>query len=114
MKKVLIVGIAGQDEVSKRFVQAAQGELQGRYLTFPTIELMHKVMTARRWAVIQCLQQQGPLGLRQLARIMQLDSGNLARDLKPLKEYSLITDTEDGLSVPYDEIRLEFVLSRAA
>lgn len=94
-------------------MQATRGEVQGRYLTFPTIELMHKVMTARRWAMIQCLQQQGPLGLGQLSRAMELDSGNLTRDLKPLKEYGLIVDTEEGLSVSYDEIRLELVLSCA-
>jgi predicted transcriptional regulator len=94
MKTVLIVGVAGQDEAGRRFMQATRGEVQGRYLIFPTIELMHKVMTARPWAMIQCLQQQGPLGLGQLSRAMELDSGNLTRDLKPLKEYGLIVDTE--------------------
>jgi predicted transcriptional regulator len=36
------------------------------------------------------------------------------RDVTPLKELGLVEDHENGISVPYDEIRAEFTMRRKA
>ena len=111
---VLIIEIADRERVERRFIAASQGEYQGEFVTFPDLELLHKVMTPKRWAILDYLQRHGAMRLRALAQALAVDVGNLQRDIKPLKEYGMVTDTEAGLAVPYDEIRLELVLSRAA
>lgn len=99
---------------NRRFLWAMAGKRQGEFLSFPSMELLHKVLTPRRVRILEALQRVGPIGLRALARTLGMDAGNLARDLKPLKEFGLVVETEQGLVVPYDEIRLEVVIRKVA
>ena len=91
-----------------------KGKHQGEFLTFPSFELLQKTMTAKRWSILKALQEGGPRGVRPLARELGFDPGNLQRDLAPLKEHGLVIDTDEGLAVPYDEIRLEIVVGKVA
>ncbi|QFY90164.1 MarR family transcriptional regulator [Magnetovirga frankeli] len=110
----LIISIGTREDVNARVKAAAQGMPQGSRLTFPDLRLLHKTLTPNRWTIIEHLQRQGAMGLRALARELGVDSGNLARDIRQLKDLGLVEDSADGLVVPYDAIRLEVVLSRAA
>jgi predicted transcriptional regulator len=112
--KRLTIEVAGRKTANKRFLSAAAGELQGEFLSFPDLELLHKVLTPKRVRILQKLQQIGPIGLRALARALDVDAGNLQRDLKQLKDFGLVGEADEGLFVPYDEIRLELVIKRVA
>lgn len=108
----LIIEVSDNNAIKQRVKNAMKGHSQGEYVSFSTIELMHKVMTPRRWDIIHKLQTKS-LGLRELSREMGLDAGNLQRDIKPLKEYGIVQDVDGQLTVPYREIRMQLV-SRAA
>ncbi|HHQ41331.1 MAG TPA: ArsR family transcriptional regulator [Chromatiales bacterium] len=110
----LTIEVAGRETASRRFRAAMRGRRQGEYLSFPDLETLHKVLTPRRLRVLARLQRGGPTGVRALARALGMDPGNLARDLKVLKEFGLVTEAEGGVEVPYDEIRLELVIRKAA
>lgn len=110
----LIIDVADQETVNARMLAAFDGKPQGEYVSFPTIERFHKVMTPRRFAIIERLQQIGPIGLRGLARDMNIDPGNLQRDLKPLREFGIVEDAGEGLMVPYDRVRVEIVMGKVA
>lgn len=110
--KTLIIEVADRKTANDRFKSAMTGHYQVDYVSFNSIELMHKIMTPRRLEILGRLQTR-PVGLRALARELNVDPGNLQRDVKLLKEYGIVQDTKAGLSVPYDKIRLEVVLKAA-
>ena len=112
--KTLTIEIADRKTANKRFLSAAKGRRQGEFLSFPDLELLHKVLTPKRVRILQELQRIGPTGLRALARTLDVDAGNLQRDVKQLKDFGLVEESDNGLFVPYDEIRLEVVIKRVA
>ncbi len=113
--KTLTIEVTDRKVANKRFLSAVKNSRrQGEFLSFPDLELLHKVMTPKRMRILRELQQIGPIGLRVLARTLNMDAGNLQRDMKPLKDFGLVEASEDGLFVPYDEIRLELVIKRVA
>lgn len=110
----LTIDIADKHALNGRFKAAMQGEEQGEYLSFTSIEQLHQLINPRRLTIIEAIQKRGPIGLRELARQLSLDPGNLARDIRLLKQWGLVQEAEKKLIVPYDEIRLELVLAGAA
>ena len=112
--KILTIEVADRKTANKRFLSAAKGNRQGEYLSFSNLDLLHKVLTPKRINILQELQRIGPIRLRELARTRDVDAGNLQRDVKQLKDFGLVEESEGGLFVPYDEIRLELVIKRVA
>ena len=112
--KTLTIDVASREQVNTRFEEAMTGKVTGERLSFPTLELFYKLMNPRRLQLIKAIQSWGPVGIRELARRLERDPGNLVRDLKPLKEWGIVEDTGQGLMIPYDEIRLELVIGKVA
>jgi len=112
--KILTIEVADRKIANKRFLSAAKGKRQGEFLSFPDLDLLHKVLTPKRMHILQELQRIGPIRLREFARTLDVDAGNLQRDMKQLRDFGLVEDSGDGLFVPYDEIRLELVIKRVA
>ncbi len=112
--RTLTIEVADRGTANSRFLSAMAGERQGEFLSFPSLDLLHKVLSPRRVRILQELQRLGPIGLRTLARELRVDAGNLTRDLKQLREFGLVVETGQGLAVPYDEIRLEVVIRKGA
>ena len=112
--KVLTIDVASREQINERFARALDGRPQGDWLTFPSLEQLHKLLNPRRIRLLEAIQKWGPIGVRELARRLELDPGNVARDLKPLREWGIVKETRRGLKVPYDQIRLEVVIGEAA
>ncbi len=112
--KILTIEVADRKMANKRFLSATRGKRQGEFLSFSDLEILHKVLTPRRLRILQEMQRMGPIGLRAFARALDVDAGNLYRDVKQLKDLGLVEESVDGLFVPYDEIRLELVIKRVA
>ena len=110
----ITIEVEDRDATNRRFMAAMQGQTQGEFLSFDSPALLFQVLNARRWSILDHLQKQGPMGLRVLARALDMDAGNLARDIKPLKTHGLVVDGVAGLRVPYDAIEIRLALSRAA
>lgn len=97
---------------------AARGEPAKRpqeVIGFADLDTLQRILTSARWALIRVLQVEGPMGVRELARRLERDVKNVHTDLRKLKEVGLVEDAPDGgVWVPFDEIKTEFVVRRAA
>lgn len=107
---------AWRDRVRGRMKQVgSRRRYQGEHFSFSSPAALFKVLSPKRWELIERLQNDGPLGTRALARALKRDVKRVHDDCRLLLETGLIErDAEGKLHVPYREIRAEFVLGAAA
>ena len=103
-------------EIRNRFVQSAsQGHYEGEFFDFESPESLFRVLTPKRWKLIECLQKSGETGVRALARHLGRDVKRVHEDVQSLLAVGLIEKTATGkLCVPFAEIRADFVMKAAA
>jgi predicted transcriptional regulator len=108
------IGIADLDDTKSRILQAFADREQGAFITFPTVELLWKVITPKRWELLRAMAGAGPLAIRELARRVGRDVKSVHGDVSSLLRAGVIERIEDGrIEFPYDEIRVDFVLRAA-
>jgi len=84
-------------------------------ISFVSWELLHKMLTPNRMAVLQTLTGAGPVSIRELARRVGRDFKGVHTDVAALAQSGLVSRTADGgVEFPYDALRVEFDLSSAA
>jgi predicted transcriptional regulator len=107
---------AALKEMGGRFVKAwRSGKSTGDVLTFESPAALFRVLTPKRWELIECLQSLGPSSVRGLARKLERDVKRVHEDVVELMQYGLITRTDDGrVHVPYDVIHADFDLRSVA
>lgn len=87
----------------------------GEHFDFESPAALFRVLTPKRWELIERLQQDGPLGVRALARALERDVKRVHEDAAALIEVGLVEKTPEGkLVVPFAEIRADFMLRAAA
>lgn len=108
------IGIANLEDVKHRTREAFRGKKQGAYITFASHELLLKTLTPKRWALLQAMAGKGPVGIRQLARLVERDVKSVHRDVHAMRKAGLV-DAADGGKVefPYDAIHVDFMLKAA-
>jgi predicted transcriptional regulator len=108
------IGIASVDATKARMRRALGGKAQGVYISFPSLELLWKVITPRRWEMLRAMAGSGPLAIRALARRVGRDVKTVHGDIQALLAAGVVDRTEDGLVVfPYDAVHVDFVLRAA-
>ncbi len=102
-------------EMSKRFVAAwKSGRSTGDVFTFESPAAMFRVLTPRRWDLIERLQATGPTSVRGLARLLDRDVKRVHEDVTALLDLGLVAKTEKGrVHVPYSVIEADFALRAA-
>ncbi len=91
------------------------GKYAGEHFDFESPAALFRILTPKRWELIECLQRTGPIGVRALARELERDVRRVHDDAAAMIKYSLVEKTPDGkLCVPFDEIRADFVMKAAA
>lgn len=91
------------------------GEYSGEHFSFESPAALFRVLTPKRWELIECLQKTGPLGVRALARTLGRDVKRVHEDAAALVAIGIIEKTPEGkLVVPFEEIRADFVMRSAA
>lgn len=101
----------------KQFLTAWQtGEYQGEMFEFESPTALFRLLTPKRWELLETLQSTGPYGVRELARRLERDVRRVHDDLRALLEAGLVEKTDEGkMVVPFGEIHTDFVLrGRAA
>ncbi len=98
------------------FVEAWQsGDYQGVVFEFESPAALFRLLTPKRWELVERLQTEGPLGVRALSRCLGRDVRRVHDDAKALLDAGLVEKDEDGrLVVPFDEIRAGFSLCKEA
>lgn len=103
-------------EMGRRFAKAwKSGKSDGDVFEFESPAALFKVLTPKRWELVERLQSTGPSSLRALARELDRDVKRVHTDVSALIDHGLITRNEAGqVHVPYDVIRADFDLRAAA
>jgi predicted transcriptional regulator len=94
---------------------------QSARISFATPELLWKVLTAKRWAILKVLCGAGPRSIREVARRDDLRSVEDHRDVKAvhgditaLLAAGILDRTAAGeIEFPFDAVKVEFLLQAA-
>ena len=107
---------AAVKELGERFIKAWKtGKSAGDGLQFESPAALFRVLTPKRWELVEQLQHLGPCSLRGLARALDRDVKRVHDDVHALMEYGLTTRDVDGkFYVPYDVIHADFDLRAVA
>lgn len=88
---------------------------QGETLNFESPGAFFGRLTERRWALVRALQEEGPCGVRELARCVGRGVRRVHEDAAILAELGLIEKDESGkLNCPYQDIHVDMHLRHAA
>lgn len=103
-------------EVADGFIAAwRSGNEQDHVFSFSSPEQLFKVLTPKRWTLIETLQTLGPSTYRGLASALSRDVKRVHEDAAALLSWGLIAIDDDGrIHVPYDVIRADFDLRSVA
>jgi predicted transcriptional regulator len=108
------IGVSALDDVRGRMRAAFSGETQGAFISFASPELMWKVLTAKRWEIIRAMTGAGELSIREVARRVGRDVKAVHGDVTALILAGVLDRSKVGVIFPYDSVRVDFTLTKAA
>lgn len=83
-------------------------------ITFASPELQWKLLTARRWELLEALCGAGPVSIREAARRVERDVKAVHGDVTALLEAGVLERAEGGgIVFPYDAVKVELLLQAA-
>jgi predicted transcriptional regulator len=107
--------VSSIDDAQKQLAAAFRGEYVGEFISFATVELLWKVLTAKRWDILQAMTGQGEMTIREIARRIDRDVKAVHGDVQALLLAGVLNRAESGRVVfPYDAVRVDFTLRKAA
>jgi predicted transcriptional regulator len=112
--KTVTLGVSSLEDTRQRMAAAFRGDYQGEFISFASVELLWKVLTAKRWEILQTMTGQGELSIREVARRVGRDVKAVHGDITALIHAGVLDRTGSGIEFPYDAIHVDFTLSRAA
>jgi predicted transcriptional regulator len=114
MSHSVTIGISALEDVQGRMRAAFAGEVQGAFISFASPELMWKVLTAKRWEIIRVMTGAGDLSIREVARRVGRDVKAVHGDVTALLLAGVLNRSKTGVIFPYDSVRVDFTLTKAA
>ncbi len=109
------LGIASVEQSRERLAAAFRGEPQGHHIAFASVELLWKVMTAKRWELLQVMAGQGAMSLREVARRVERGVNAVHGDVHALLEAGVLDRADDGrVEFLYAAVHVDFTLRKAA
>ena len=108
------LSVASRDEVTRRALAAFDGQKKGAHISFDSAELLWRTLTRKRWELLQAMTGQGPMSVRQAARLGGRDVKAVHGDVRALTDAGIVDRTGDGFVFPYDAVHVDFTLTRAA
>jgi predicted transcriptional regulator len=115
MKTVILEVRAAEDAMSG-FARAWNTDTpeQSARISFASPELLWKVLSAKRWALLKALCGAGPVSIREAARRVERDVKGVHGDVVALIDAGLLNRTQrGGIEFPYDAVKVEFLLQAA-
>ena len=97
-----------------RAMKTGRGDAQAR-IAFASPELLWKVLSAKRWELLQAMIGQEPMSIRETARRIGRDVKAVHGDIHALLDAGVLDRRDDGrIHFPYDAVRVDFMLTKAA
>ena len=111
----VVLSLASRDDVTGRALAAFNGEQQGHRISFASPELLWQTLTAKRWELLQAMIGQDPMSIRETARRIGRDVKAVHGDVHALLDAGVLDRRDDGrIHFPYDAVRVDFMLTKAA
>lgn len=111
---VVTLGVSSLEDAKRRVAAAFRGEHQGSYINFASVELLWKVLTPKRWELLQAMVGQGSMTIREAARRVGRDVKAVHGDVHALLAAGVLDRSEDGgIIFPYDAVHVDFTLKAA-
>jgi len=112
--KTVMIGVSSRADVDARVKAASRGQKQGARISFASLDLMHRVLTPNRWALLRVLLGGEAIGIRELARRLDRDVKTVHGDVHALLDAGVIDRADDRRVVfPFDAIHVDFVVKAA-
>jgi predicted transcriptional regulator len=114
--KTVILEVRAPKDAMAGFAQAWKTGKQHKSarISFASPELLWKVLTAKRWALLKALCGIGPVSIRELARRVERDVKGVHGDVTALLNAGLLVRVESGdIEFPYEAVKVEFLLQAA-
>jgi predicted transcriptional regulator len=109
------LSVASREDVTRRALAAFDGKKQGARISFASVELLWKVLTAKRWELLKAMTGQGAMTIREAARRAGRDVKAVHGDVHALLDAGMLERTQDGRIIfPYDAVHVDFTLTKAA
>ena len=108
------LSVASREDVTNRALLAFNGKAQGSHITFASVELLWRTLTAKRWELLKAMTGHGPMSIREAGRRVGRDVKAVHTDVHALLNAGVIERTDDGrILFPFDAVHVDFVLSAA-
>ena len=108
------LSVSSRDDVTRRALRAFEGKKQGAHITFDSVELLWRTLTAKRWEILKAMTAQGSMSIREVARRVGRDVKAVHGDVRALLDAGVLDRTEDGRVVfLFDAVHVDFVLNAA-
>ena len=111
--KTVRISVSSMDKTRQRFVAAFKGKPQGAHISFPTVELLWKVLAPNRMALVRALTGAGVVSIREAARRVNRDVRAVHSDVTALINAGVLKRTSEGIEFPYDAVHVDFMLKAA-
>lgn len=111
--KTVTISVSSTDETKQRFLAAFKGKPQGAHISFPTVELLWKVLAPNRMALVRALTGAGVVSIREAARRVNRDVRAVHSDVTALINAGLLNRAEGGIEFPYEAVHVDFILKAA-
>lgn len=113
--KTVTLGVSSIEEAQRQTAAAFGGEKVGAFISFATVALLWKVLTAKRWDILQAMTGQGEMTIREIARRVDRDVKAVHGDVRALLVAGVLDRADSGRVVfPYDAVHVDFTLRKAA
>ena len=113
MRTVTLI-ISSRQGTDLRFLRAFEGEQQGTLISFESPALLFKVLTGKRWELLNMMTGAGPMTIRESARRLGRDVKAVHGDVHALLNTGILQKTDNGrIEFPFDAIHVDFTLKAA-
>ena len=90
------------------------GKASAPRISFESPELMFKVLSGKRWELLNVMTGAGAMSIREASRRVERDVKAVHGDVTALLNAGLLSKTDDGMIVfPFDAIHVDFMLKAA-
>jgi predicted transcriptional regulator len=113
--RTVTLGVSSIEETQRQMAAAFDGDKVGEFISFATVELLWKVLTAKRWDILQAMTGQGEMAIREIARRVGRDVKAVHGDVQALLVAGVLDRAHSGRVIfPYDAVHVDFTLHKAA
>ena len=113
--RTVTLGVSSIDETKRQLAAAFRGETQGEYISFASVELLWKVLTAKRWEILGAMTGQGEMTIRNIAQRVGRDVKAVHGDVQALLHAGVLDRSDSGRVIfPYDAVHVDFTVTKVA